>query len=750
MTIDTGRIDTQKATPKTDDQWIQLARDAHEGSKRYFDAGVRAQIDDDLRQFYGQHPQGSKYYSDSYKGRSKLFRPKTRAAIRFNEATAAEALFTTDDLVSMTPEDEDDPIQVASAAINQQLVQYRLSKTIPWFVTCMGAYQDAQAVGVCLSYNYWRYNKAKKIDRPCIDLKPPENFRFDAAADWRDVVNTSPYLIEEIPMFVKDVKGRMQGPEGGNPKWRQYSDGELLSAAQPYTNVSTRLVREKGRTDSTTQGSAINDFSVVWVHRNIVEVNGEDWVYYTLGGSFKLLTTPLVIEKVYWHGKRPYTMGFCMIETHKTYPSGVSRLSKDLQAETNEVANQRIDNVKLAMNRRWLAKRGALVDVNSLRRNLPNSVTLVNDIAGDVKQLEFDDVTASAYQEQDRLNLDFDDLIGTFSGSSVAGDRRMSETVGGMNIYNANNNKLSGYQLRVWIDTWVIPTLRQLSLLEQKYETDQVILALAGKKAKLWQHFERAGVLDQYVREGDPSQLAITDELLEQELTCTVNVGMNATDPTKQIQRFMYGLTQLKEVLEDDVLVKYNLNVEEVVKEIFGKLGFRDGKRFFKFTGEDPRIAELQQMNSDLQQQLKSKKPDPALVAAQIDKIRAEIDRLTKEGVKLGVESAFAAMQAAQVISATPQVAGVADVVMKSAGYEVPNPAGESPEYPAIDDASGIVQNPIKDRRTGIEFTPPGGGAASAPGSTVPPNTDPEMPAKPATGGVGEERGIETNRPDSA
>jgi hypothetical protein len=37
----------------------------------------------------------------------------------------------------------------------------------------------------------------------------------------------------------------------------------------------------------------------------------------------------------------------------------------------------------------------------------------------DVEALEFDDVTASSYQEQDRLNLDFDDMAGTFSQSSV-------------------------------------------------------------------------------------------------------------------------------------------------------------------------------------------------------------------------------------------------------------------------------------------------------------------------------------------
>jgi hypothetical protein len=117
---------------------------------------------------------------------------------------------------------------------------------------------------------------------------------------------------------------------------------------------------------------------------------------------------------------------------------------------------------------------------------------------------------------------------------------------------------------------------------------------------------------------------------------------------------------------------------------------------------------------------------------------------MQKKGVKIGVEAAFAAMQSAQVIAATPQVAGVADMVMKSAGYQEPVPEGANPDFPLADGSAGLIQNSIKDRRTGVEFTPP-----SAPGSTVASNTDPLLPAKPASPQVGEERGIETNRADS-
>ena len=60
----------------------------------------------------------------------------------------------------------------------------------------------------------------------------------------------------------------------------------------------------------------------------------------------------------------------------------------------------------------------------------------------------------------------------------------------------------------------------------------------------------------------------------------------------------------------------------------------------------------------------------------------AQMQKLIAEAVKIGTESAFAAMQAGQVIATMPQVAPIADEVMKGAGYQLPNPGGADPNFP--------------------------------------------------------------------
>ena len=707
--------------------WLGLAREAYSGSTTYFDTAIRKSILDNLRQFQSIHPSGSKYLAEAYRARSKFFRPKTRASVRKNEAIAAEAYFSTQDVISVRAGDEDNDQQRASAEILKELLQYRLTKpgSIPWFITLVGAYQDAMVQGIVCSYQYWEYNTKKKIDRPMVKLRPIENIRFDPSADWFDTVHTSPYFIEMIPMYVKDVTARMTtiDEKTQQPLWTPAVPEQMMKASTQFANI-VKMQREQGKFDPATMNTGITQFSIVWVHRNIMEVDGSDYVYHTLGTEM-MLDTPRPIADVWFHGKRPYVIGFPVIETHKTYPTAPVGLTKDVQAELNENANQRSDNVKFAMNKRFFVKRTAQVDLRSLQRNIPSSITMMNDPTPgkDVTIVETADVTRSAYEEQDRLNLDFDDLAGSFSQASVQSNRKLNETVGGMQMLTKDASQISAYQLRVFNETWVEPVLAQLVELEQRYETDTIILSLCAKKANLLQRF---GV-DQ-----------VTDELLLQDVTVNVAVGVGATNPADQLKNFTGGLDALRNLLGDQTLERFGLNTAEIFKEVFGMMGYKDGKRFLP-ENEDPNMVALQKTVEQLRQQLEQKQPQ-AIIDATVKKLLAETERTKAQTVKEGVASSFSAIQTAEVISAVPAVAPVADKIMQAAGYIAPQPPGMDPNFPIPPGTGTVTMNPVGNPKTGTEITP---GIAQ--------NTSPNFPAnppQPATPDTGLARGIETMRQD--
>lgn len=633
-------VPSEDSASERGSDWLQIARDAFESSTNYLDANHRKVWERNIALFQSKHPTGSKYLSSAYKSRSRLFRPKTKSVVRKNEAAASAAFFANVDVVTTEPENDADPAQVVSAELMNEIINYRLTKTIPWYMTVIGAVQEAQVVGIVCSYQYWMYkerpgayepvtddtgqpltNAAGEqymqqgepkvvVDKPCIELVPVENYRFDPAADWTDVVNSSPYFIRMVPMYVDDVRQRMKADDAktGAQKWNELSDGEIRTAMVDYDTI--RQAREAPKQDPKGENqSALKEFEIVWCHENFVRLGGEEKVFWTLGTQH-LLTDPVPLDHAYFHGERPFVIGCAVIEAHKAVPESIVGMGAELQKEVNETVNQRRDNVSLVLNKRYIVKRGASVDTDSLLRNVPGGVTLATSPKDDIQEMNWPDVTGSAYQEQDRLNVDFDELTGNFSQGSVQTNRKLNETVGGMELMAGGANQMTEYLIRTVVETWMEKVLTQLVKLEQHYETDQVILGLAGAKAQLQQKYG----IDR-----------VTDDLLNQSLTVSVNVGLGATDPAKKLGRFMGALQAYGTATQIP-----GLNSEEVAKEVFGLAGYKGGMRFVQ-APNDPRLMQMQQqmqqMQHDMQAQgqqlaqamLKLQSKDGELQVAQYD-----------------------------------------------------------------------------------------------------------------------------------
>ena len=148
--------DTTGDKPVGDEpNWLGIARDAYEDSTRFMESSLRWQWERNERAFQSRHPAGSKYLSDDFKHRSKLFRPKTRAMIRTGEAAVAQAFFANEDVVGVQATDPSNKEQVAAADFHKELLQYRLTTPnkkigIPWFINLVGAYQDAPEIRDCV------------------------------------------------------------------------------------------------------------------------------------------------------------------------------------------------------------------------------------------------------------------------------------------------------------------------------------------------------------------------------------------------------------------------------------------------------------------------------------------------------------------------------------------------------------------------------------------------------------------------
>jgi len=738
-----GRKPVDAPTPASGVDWVMMAQRAYESSETWMQVNLRHTWSRNLAHYRSEHGPDSAFNDPANKHRAKHFWPKTRTLVRNQQASGVAAYFSSADVVVIESENADDPNQVKAAGLMKQLVNYRLTQTVPWYKLVLGAIAEASNLGVVFSHQSWEYRQEKRFDRieidqetgtfidlykyvtvkdsPKIRLVPAENIRISPAADWLDPIASSPYVIELIPMFLGDVLTRIRSgedPKTGEPAWHRIEQNILRSAGNRTNIDMTRKARAgQSRLDPKTQQfESVDEFNIVWIHRNIVRHNGLDWLYYTVGTTVLLSDPVPLYEVIPWaDGARDYTMGQIEIEPDRVYPSGSVEILSPMQKALNEHNNQRIDNIRQVLNRRYLYRQGTQVDVRSLVRNTPGGLIGISgpgDLSLYVKPLETPDVTSSSYHEQDRINMAMDDLSGSTMGATVNSNRKLQETATGMSLMSDEANKIREMELMTITKTWMEATLKQIVQLEAEYETDVTAITVAAVGA---------GITE------------LLPEFFEHRFSVSVNVGMGATSPTQRMQRFIGALSTATQLLPE---AQMSLKQDETVKEVFGIAGYDNGGRFFDFAMGQQKIKEQQSQpdaNTQLareQMQIKMEieqgklelqrmklELDNAELQRKLRESEAQIGLLKAKTVNEKVTSVFSGSQAAGAVSMNPDVAPVTDTILKSAGFE------DSDQAPIVS-------------------------APAQPSVGIPPeqreNTSPNSPAKPMSPVEGLNRGIET------
>ncbi len=146
-------------TPDVD--FLHLVSIAEQQAQLYTAQVNRRAWSQSYRALHNEHYVGSKYTRPEWRGRSRLFVPKTRTAVRKDMAAVAASLFNNIDAITCLPGNEGDAQQRGAAAIMEELVNYRTDRTsgkasFPWFLVSMGARQDSTVTGICLTKQSWK------------------------------------------------------------------------------------------------------------------------------------------------------------------------------------------------------------------------------------------------------------------------------------------------------------------------------------------------------------------------------------------------------------------------------------------------------------------------------------------------------------------------------------------------------------------------------------------------------------------
>jgi hypothetical protein len=644
-------VELGRYAPLGDETCMALARQSYITADEYFNASHRTRLIDAMARYNSEHPKGSKYWSHSFERRSRLFRPKTRATVRRREAAACIALFGSSDIVNVQAT-SGDAEGAFDARMQEELLNYRLQEDDRWYRVIVGAVQDADRQGFVIGKTYWDYEEANRYydelhpdlgplkrvdrvaitDRPGYSLIPVERFRFSPAADWMDVVNTSPFLVEVIPTFVCDVRRYENNPRA-RLKYRHLSDSELMSGGHSGEWDAIRMQRERNRMNRYERSGDPSDYAVCWIHRNIVRIEGEDYIFDSIGTTL-MLSNVIPLSEFDPRGIRPYVIGSTMFESHNPYNVGAVTLMSGLQDQINDVSNLALDANKMSTDGRMFIKRNTSIDLHALARFSPGAVVEMDNPQQDVKWDRSPEAPQGMAREHQVLGVELDDLIGNFNQSSVSNNpqnRQIGNTVGGMEMISASADQMTEYDLHTLCKTFVVKMLGQILMLEKRWETDANLATIIGAKlAQPARAFWKA---------------------LGTESKVLVNVGFGATNPQKRMDRITGAMQATMGLFP---MAVYQSDQAEILKEVWAAAGFANASRFFPFLGDggkpdkNPKIAALQQQVQTLTMKLyPGQMHNEGLV--QREQIRAQgMERITQMKIQGQI-----ALQQAQALAAS-------------------------------------------------------------------------------------------------
>lgn len=666
---------------------LHLIGTAERISKDYQSKTVERPLARAYRAWQNQHAEGSKYLGTAWKGRSRLFVPKTRSAVRKNLATAAGALFSTEDVVNLSATFEDDPQQRATAAVIKADMDFRLTRAstrsgIPWFQIAMGGCMDGQLTGCTISKQFWEYEEvitgSRLVDRPLtdeetgeplmdyvrdpetdepildpetgeyvlepitvqetepiirvvkdrpmVDLVPIENIGVDPAAPWYDPVQLGRWYYARYPMGLSDVRAMMASgakPDGANP-------GPDTGWLQ---DVPDELLL-KGRIEEDRSGS-----------RRVREGGTDRYMDSKSPGDLDIVWIQenfIRIDGVDWHfwsiGRhgyiskvRPVYEAYPEFDGERPYVFGVSQIDTHRVFPMSPVES-------------WQPLQLELNDITNLRQD-----TLKRAIAPLAKVKRGTNVDLTQVQRRGQP----DAMLLVNSMDDVAFEQTPGPSGAAYTETSVNNSMFD--ELAGVFSTSSVQSNRQLN------ETVGGMRMMSGAAnavsefdLRMWVETWVERVLRQVAHliryhESDEKILALAGQRArvwqryqympslsdfdQCEMTLRVNCGVGALDPMQRLAKLKMAGEMIAPMMPIMQAQGITPDPEAFIEEVFGHAGFKDGRRFFKF-GEPPQDKdpppEVQQFMAEME--LKQKALEAKLQETEM-RLRSEEARNHEDNV---------------------------------------------------------------------------------------------------------------------
>lgn len=439
----------------------------------------------------------------NYPYRAKLFIPYSFTAVETTIPRVMEAIFSSEPIIAAKPQNEDD---VENTKTHEQVLNYQIKK-MDYFDTSIFLLKDACVIGNCFEKIAWRREnrkkrtielerdgmgniiyetdeagnititdgkptpKYKKVQKtiqtyndPYIWYVDPYKILIDPKASPVDPISTAEavILITESTIdklkdlekqgiyknirFVEDVKGSTKYEEGKT----RYSDSDIKSPQDISDKHSRRVLLYEYWED---------DRIIVLAEEKIV-IRDE--------------------PNPYDHMRKPFVMARTCPMGNQICGKGLMEMIGGLQNELNDVRNQRMDNLTLALNRMYIVAKDADIDLgeDGIIPSTPGGV-IQSNYPGGIIPLEMPNITGQAFKESYDIVENIEETLGNYNYSRGKESSSRETATGILSLQEVANIRFK-MMIMILCRSLVGKAAALMADLNEQYITDDKVIRLTG------------------------------------------------------------------------------------------------------------------------------------------------------------------------------------------------------------------------------------------------------------------------------
>lgn len=414
---------------------------------------------------------------------ANLFIPYTWATVEQLKARAQQALFSRSPYVGYAGNSQDD---VAGAKIMEDLVYYQMKEKIKLPFKFIQALESIFVYGTAIALYQWEYKtktvKAKQdVINPITGIKENET-----------LVNQEIDIYNDPDIEFIDVDDFFPDPEG----WDNNTCGYYATRSWKDTEYLRRKEKDGiyKLPENIENDSGIPPIDFRQEINNKPDVSGERKKahelisYYTDDYKIVVLNRKHVIEKIEnpnFDHEKPFIRIVAFPQQKEFWGEAIVRVLQSLQEELNSTRNQRIDNVSLILNAVWKKRESADIDPKQLKCKPGNVIEVQN--MDDIQPLEFPDVTASAYNEEQVIKQDIQ-FVSAVSEYARGATPQRKETATTVTTIQDAANIVFNYIIMVIEITGLLPIADAIKKLNQQYIDEEKVVRLFDVPAGEWNY----------------------------------------------------------------------------------------------------------------------------------------------------------------------------------------------------------------------------------------------------------------------